>query len=65
VIDVLAVTEPHVPFEAKVKPAKRGKATKCPQCGAGENKRVTSGLGPVQFVTCEACGFAFPPKESV
>lgn len=38
------------------RPARRKKTAKCPQCGAGADQRVTSGMGPVPHVTCEQCG---------
>ena len=60
-----AVTEPQIPLEESAAKPKRGKPGKCPQCGAGADQRVVSGLGAVQSVTCQKCGFEFPPKESV
>jgi len=39
------------------RPARRSKHAKCPQCGAGANRRLTS-LGAAS-ITCGACGFEF------
>jgi len=54
-------TEPVDPAAALVQPdgtpARRSKKAKCPQCGAGANRRLTS-LGAASS-TCGACGFEF------
>jgi uncharacterized protein (DUF983 family) len=50
--------------KSAVKPARKGKLSKCPQCGAGPSKRVRSGMGAMVSVTCEACGFEYPQEPA-
>ena len=45
-------------------PARLPKTAKCPQCGAGPDQRVTSGLGPLQSVTCQQCAYDFEPERA-
>lgn len=58
------------PFNAPVlvdpagRPARLPRTAACPQCGAGPQHRITSGMGMVREVTCERCAYEFP-KERV
>lgn len=45
------------------RPARRKKSAGCPQCGAGADRQVRSGIGATVSVTCENCSYEYP-KES-
>ncbi len=46
-------------------PARLARHANCPQCGAGPDQRVTSGMGPLQQVTCQQCAYEFPPERAL
>lgn len=57
------------PFNAPVlvdpsgKPARKAADTRCPQCGAGKNKRVAScGFG-IAHPVCSGCGYEWHNEE--
>lgn len=46
-------------------PARLPKSARCPHCGAGPDRRIVSGMGAVQDVTCEACGWEFEKERAL
>lgn len=44
-------------------PANKPKHPICPECGAGESKRIRTGFGAAGFEFCE-CGFKFGELSS-